>query len=134
MAYYTKVDLMKVDDLLQSKLSRKRNKIEVKGIVKGLVIYDSFLRIVKFFAFLVNSEQKPILPIYGRTDSSVQAKSEVSMLKFSSETETLVTIRGIIKLPGRISPYITTSNGRKYILECEAVKLENWETILWSDL
>ena len=133
MAYYTKIDLMEVDDL-PSKLSRKGNKIEVEGIVKGLVIYNGFLKITRFFAFLTN-EQKPILPIYGRTDGLVQAKSEVSMLKLSSETETPVKIRGILRLPNFITSYITGhGDQKKYLLECEAVKLENWETMLWSYL
>ena len=133
MVYYTKINLMEVGDLPTSKLSRKRNKIEVEGIIKGLVIWNSFLGVTKFFAFLTN-EQKPILPIYGRTDGLIQAKSKVSMLKFSSETETPVKVRGILKLPNFITSYITgPDDQKKYLLECETIKLENWESILWSN-
>lgn len=125
--------LIELSELTENE-SLKNKTIEVEEIIRGLTIHKTLLGREEYFAILSpNLQNKLVLPVYGSVDSSKQAKSKISMLKFSSETDTPVKVRGVLKLPNRYAPYIKTEKGRPLILRIKTVKLEKWESILWDE-
>ena len=105
--------------------TKKGDRVEAEGIVKGLVNYRGMLR-KTFSGFLVDKEDS--IPIFGTCDSPAEATLGLSMLKYSEETGTAVTIRGIIKETTYIKRQLTLKG---VILKVKAVSSKDYETMLW---
>ena len=130
MGWKKKYEKLKLSDI---RLSKKGDRVELEGIVKGLVNYQGILR-KTFSGFLIDKEPRynptgvDSIPIFGICDASAEATLKASMLKYSEETDTTVTIRGIIKETVYIRRRPTLLG---IILKVKAISSKDYKTMLW---
>lgn len=105
-------------------IAKKGDRVELEGIAKGIVNYQGILR-KTFSGFLIDKED--LIPIFGTCYFATEATLKRRMLNYSEETDTVVTIRGIIKENAYIKRQTTLLG---VMLKVKAISSKEYEIAL----